>query len=247
LEVKADATGQLVLRSTNQPQASLPSSLNDYVRELFDLDRDLSEFHALIDQNPILRALQPHRGLRLIRIPDLFETICWTIIGQQINLTFAYKLKARLVEATGRAHAFEGHTYHAFPSPEAVLTLSPDDLRGMQYSRQKADYILTLAQTFADNRISRAQLEGLDDYTAAHRRLVELRGIGPWSADYALLKCLGYPQAFPIADVGLHNALARVLDRPAKPSVAEIRDIAKDWKNWEGYATFFLWRTLIKT
>ena len=58
------------------------------------------------------------------------------------------------------------------------------------------------------------------------------------------MRCLRHPDAFPLADVGLHNALKKVLNRTEKPSMAEIEDWAKNWSGWRAYATFYLWRTL---
>lgn len=76
------------------------------------------------------------------------------------------------------------------------------------------------------------------------KRLTAIRGIGKWSANYVIMRCLRHPDAFPLADVGLHNALKKVLNRPEKPSLDEIERWAEHWSGWRAYATFYLWRTL---
>ena len=74
--------------------------------------------------------------------------------------------------------------------------------------------------------------------------LIRIRGIGPWTANYVLMRCLQMPMAFPIADVGLHLALKQALGWDRKPTIPEIRELAAGWSGWEAYATFYLWRLL---
>lgn len=224
--------------------AALPA-IGDYVREMLDLERDMLPFYEKMKSDAVMGSLV-HRfdGLRIIRLPDLFEALSWTIIGQQINLAFAYRLKARLVERCGTVLEHDGQSYHAFPTPEAVLGLDAQVLRDMQFSRQKADYLLSLAETMGSGKLSRSALEALP-FAASRARLIALRGIGPWSADYVLMKCLGATEAFPIADVGLHNALRIQLGMDRKPTPAEIRSLAAGWRGWEAYCTFFLWQSLL--
>ena len=76
--------------------------------------------------------------------------------------------------------------------------------------------------------------------------MVELKGIGNWSADYVLMKCFRRNEAFPIADVGLHNAIKFQLGRKTKPSIEEIEKMAEGWKGWESYVTFYLWHSLLE-
>lgn len=68
--------------------------------------------------------------------------------------------------------------------------------------------------------------------------------MGKWTADYVAMKCLKKVEAFPIADVGLHNALKFQLGLDKKPSIDDIKEIAVNWRGWEAYATFYLWRSL---
>jgi DNA-3-methyladenine glycosylase II len=76
-------------------------------------------------------------------------------------------------------------------------------------------------------------------------KLLQIRGVGEWTADYVLMKCFRIPSVFPITDVGLHNALKIHLGLSQKPSLPEIKKLAADWNPWEAYATFYLWRSLI--
>jgi DNA-3-methyladenine glycosylase II len=87
-----------------------------HIADWFDIGLDLSPFYTLLAKDPRLAFMaNAYHGLRLVGIPDMFEAICWAITGQQINLTFAYKLKRRLVERYGRRLDFGGHAYFLFP------------------------------------------------------------------------------------------------------------------------------------
>ena len=220
--------------------------IKDFVTDWFDLSTDLTDFYRQVEKDPVLAApIKQFRGLRLIGIPDLFEALGWAIIGQQINLTFAYQLKKRLVEAFGDSFTSEGQEYYLFPSPEFVAALNPDLFRKMQFSNGKATYLINLAQAMVEGKLSKGDLMGQDmDKVADH--LCQIKGIGPWSAHYAIMKCLRYPHAFPIADVGLHNAIKKQLRWGSKPTIGQVREMAVNWKGWEAYATFYLWHSLIK-
>ncbi len=237
----------LHIRIVHYNGASLTSTDREniarYVWEWFDLGTDLTPFYEMKD--PILRQVtEEFRGLRLMGIPDLFEAMSWGIIGQQINLAFAYTLKRRLVEHFGTSLHWEGRTYWAFPTPERIAALTTEDLTALQFTGKKAEYLIGVANLMAECTLSKAGLLAMSDFLAMEKDLLRIRGIGPWTANYVLMRCLRNPAAFPLADVGLHNALKHVLGLEAKPSLEEIRQLAEGWRGWEAYATFYLWRVL---
>lgn len=237
----------LHIRTVHYTGASLTSATREeiarYVWEWFDLGTDLAPLYEMED--PILRQVtEEFRGLRLMGIPDLFEAMSWGIIGQQINLAFAYTLKRRLVETFGTSLVWEGRTYWAFPTPERIATLTTEDLTALQFTGKKAEYLIGVANLMAEGALSKAGLLAMGDFFAMEKDLLRIRGIGPWTANYVLMRCLRNPAAFPLADVGLHNALKHVLGLEAKPSLEEIRQLAEGWRGWEAYATFYLWRVL---
>ncbi|WP_025695644.1 AlkA N-terminal domain-containing protein, partial [Paenibacillus durus] len=133
-----------------------------YIRDWFDLDRDLRPFYKLAEGDSLLGPLAERcRGLRIVGIPDLFEALCWAILGQQVNLAFAYKLKARLAEGYGESVLWSGHRYHLFPPPESLLGAAEADLCALQLSRSKARTILTVAELMAGGSLSREELLAL--------------------------------------------------------------------------------------
>ncbi|SOC43235.1 DNA-3-methyladenine glycosylase family protein [Ureibacillus acetophenoni] len=219
--------------------------VGEYVWEWFDLDQDLGEFYRLASRDKVLKMLvQKYEGLRIMCIPDLFEALVWAVMGQQINLTFAYTLKKRFVEQFGESITFEGDEFWVFPSFEEIATLSVEDLTKLQISTRKAEYIIGIAKEMVTRKLSKELLLQREDYNEMKKSLMSIRGIGAWTADYVLMKCLHEATAFPIADVGLHNGLKNVLGLEKKPSIEEIEGYAAGWKGWQAYATFYLWRSL---
>ena len=217
----------------------------DYIWEWFDLGQNLGEFYEVTRKDAMLDQLaDSYYGLRIMCIPDLFEALTWAILGQQINLTFAYTLKKRLVEQYGKSLTCEGQTYWLFPTHEKIAELEIEDLRKLQFSTRKAEYIIGVAEAMTRGQLTKKTLLDLREYHQVHQALVSIRGVGAWTADYVMMKCLHYPTAFPIADVGLHNALKQQLGLECKPTIEEIKMMAVNWKGWEAYATFYLWRSL---
>ena len=172
-----------------------------------------------------------------------FEAICWAIIGQQINLTFAYTVKRNLVEKFGKSLVFEGKKYFHFPDPETILRISLEEFKAMKFSKQKMNYIRAVSKTIVETPSYFRNLGDLN-YEDAKTELKKLYGIGDWSAAYVLMKTFRYPQAFPLQDAGFQNALKKQLNLAQKPRVEMIRKLAKPWKRFEAYATFYLWRSL---
>jgi DNA-3-methyladenine glycosylase II len=226
------------------PTGDQISAINNYMENWLGLNYELQHFYEMAKGDKILGPLvKKYFGLRLIGIPDFYEAICWAIIGQQINLGFAYSVKKNLVERFGTKYEFEGKYYFQFPDPEKVISISKSTLSELKFSRQKTAYIQAISKSIVDQTFDIEYLKKLD-YSDAKKELMTLHGIGNWSADYILMKTFLHPQAFPIQDAGLQNALKKQIDISQKPSIEKILEIAKPWKGFEAYATFYLWRSL---
>lgn len=216
-----------------------------YVTEWFDLDQELDDFYALLREQPRL-AFMPEKyyGLRLMGIPDLFEALCWCVIGQQINLTFAYRLKRALVETYGERIVYDDNSYYYFPDAEKLAGLSVEELKELQFSRQKAEYITGIAREFAEGNFSKAALSRLEDTEAMLSRLKQIRGVGDWTANYALMKCLRRKDCITYGDTGLQSAVSALSGLDRKPTRSEVESFFAPLSGWESYLVIYLWRTL---
>ena len=231
---------------TSRPKKSIRAEAAKYVWKWFDLETDLKPFYRMAKNDPVLKDLkQNFYGLRIIAIPDLFEAICWAIIGQQINLEFAYTLKKRLVESFGEKLCYKKGVFYLFPTPQTISRQTVADLKRLQFTGKKSEYIIELAQKMKNGILTRNLLPPIDNFETARKELMQLRGVGIWTADYVCLRCLMDPAAFPIDDVGLQNAIKQQLSLNRKPTTDELLQYSSHWKNWQAYASFYLLRSLI--
>ncbi len=228
----------------SQPSDEDRDRIRDYIKEWFDLEKDLKPFYELASNDPFLAPLvKRHYGYRIVGQPDLYESLVWAVLGQQINLQFAYTLKQQFVKEYGKKLLFEEKEYYLFPEPAVVAQLHLDDLLRIQFSKQKSRYTIGISEAFVSGEISKEKLKGLP-ISKAREKLMKIKGIGNWTANYALMKTYNYPDAFPLEDAGLANAIKKLLKLTRKPTLDEIKEVFAKYKGWEAYATLYLWRSL---
>lgn len=219
--------------------------IKKFITHWLHLDASLQSFYDYTETDPLLKGLaQEYHGLRLIGMPDLFEAISWPIIGQQINLAFAYTLRQRFITNFGYHAVVNDTDFYLYPHPAVVAALAPEELAPMQFSRSKALYLVETAKQMANGYLTEAVLDAMS-YEAALERLVAIKGIGNWSANYALMKYRRFPQSVLLEDVGLQNAIKNRLDLESKPSMTALQEYTRPWKEHAAYATFYLWRSLL--
>jgi len=219
--------------------------LPTYLNQWFDLDRNLEDFYTVAKKDDLLSPLIDELyGLRVVGVPDLFEALSWAILGQQVNLTFAYTMKKRLVEQYGKEIVHVGRSLWQFPLPAAIKDVLISDLMELSISRRKAEYLKEVAGLMDTGTLSKEKLLALGSAENISKHLCKIRGIGPWTAHYVLLRCLRNTHAYPVGDVGLQNAVKQRLFMDRKPTYEELYQLSENWKGWEAYATFYLWNGL---
>lgn len=223
---------------------SVKRSLEIYIKEWFDLDKDLKPFYTLASRSRVLKPLvEKFYGYRIVGQPDLFESLVWAVIGQQINLAFAYKMKQRFVKQYGERLIYKGTAYHLFPDANVVAQLTHANLAPLQFSKQKSQYTIGIAEAFTSGKLSKEKISNLS-LEDAKEELMKIKGVGNWTANYALLRTFRYPDAFPIGDAGISNAVRTNLKLNRKPTTEEVVRFFRRFKGWEAYATLYLWKGL---
>ncbi|WP_353719697.1 DNA repair protein [Dyadobacter sp. 676] len=219
--------------------------LADYVADWFDVRRDIGPFYELLRADSrVAYMAEAFRGLRLVGISDMFEAICWSIIGQQINLTFAYKLKRRMVERYGTHIGWGGEVFPVFPAPEVLAGANIEELRAMQFSQKKAEYVVGIARAFAEGKLCPELIAALPDFESRQKALTAYKGVGIWTANYVLMKTFRMPEGIPHGDVGLLNALTGHGIIGERSEKDKIEAFFNAFPGWETYLTFYLWRSL---
>ncbi|HEX6202825.1 MAG TPA: Ada metal-binding domain-containing protein [Thermoanaerobaculia bacterium] len=198
------------------------------------------ERRLLRDGDGLGRLLAGRRGLRVPQAASPWEGLTWAILGQQVNLAFAYRLRQRLVALAGRP---AGGGLVAHPSPAAVAALDPADLVRRQLSRRKAEYLVAAARAVAAGDLPLDEL-ARGPAPALERALLAQRGIGPWTARYVMLRACGLADCVPVGDAGLTAALERFFTLPARPGPAETERLMRPFAPHRSFATNHLWTSL---
>lgn len=218
--------------------------IEEYISQWFDLYTDLKPFYAMARNDKLLSQLvDQFYGYRIVGQPNLFESLAWAVIGQQINLSFAYTLKQRFVESFGCKQVAQDKTFYLFPTPEEVARLNDVDLLPLQFSKQKSKYVVEIAKAFVNQEVSKESIAKLS-FEEAKQKLMSIKGVGNWTANYALMKTFRYPNAFPLEDAGVHNAIKNLKRMKTKPTLDQVSRVFKKYKGWEAYATLYLWKSL---
>lgn len=239
-EVKQQLEIEILIGKNSTQQRD---AIKNYVEEWFDMHTNIAPLYDLFRKNTFLSYMvEKYKGLRLIGIADVFECVCWSIIGQQINLRFAYTLKRRLVEKYGEYVTLENNSHYIFPDPLVISQLHPSDLQKLQFSLSKATYIVNIAKVFVKKELSYEAIQTLSSIEEKKNALCHHKGIGAWTANYVLMKCFREANAIPYRDIGLLNALQQHnIIQTRKENTDSFFDMFDGWKS---YVVFYLWRSL---
>jgi DNA-3-methyladenine glycosylase II len=216
------------------------STLVAIVERILGTRQDLHEFYQLASRDAQLSELaERYRGLKPPRFPTLFEAVINGIACQQITLTLGIILLNRLSTNFGRSARAKSSSVYAFPRPEDLAGLKPQDIRRLGLSYNKANAIIELARTITDRHLDLEDLESLDDETALSR-LCQLKGVGRWTAEYVMLRGLGRIHLFPGDDVGARKNLQRWLKLKEPMGYEDVRRVLSRWKPYAGFLYFHL-------
>jgi DNA-3-methyladenine glycosylase II len=220
--------------------ASVGEAVMADVRRLLGLDFDLPGFYRMAKADPALGTLiDPLYGLRPTLTPGGLEMLVGAITAQQVNLSFAFALRARLVRRYGESLSLAGETVYAFPDAPVLAASRLPELRAMQFSARKAEYIRDLAGAVAGGGLA---LDGLAETPSAAiiDRLTAQRGLGRWTADWFLARGLGRGDVCPAGDLAVRKAFARYYGRGRALDERAIRRRASAWGSHQTVAVHYL-------
>lgn len=208
------------------------------IRTMFGLDDDVrsAEDHLLAD--PLLAPIVGRqRGLRVIGGWDRFETAVRVIVGQQVSVAGATTLTGRIVERHGRPLPGEvlGLT-HLFPTADALCGLEPE---GPGMPGVRVATIRALAHGVVSGAVDLAARP-----TDLRAQLVDVKGIGPWTADVIAMRVSRDPDVIPSGDLGIREAAGRMLDRDDPPTAEAVAELASVWSPHRSLAAQHLWASL---
>ena len=187
---------------------------------------------ALAQRDPVMAAIMArHPRVHLVSRGDPFQTLARSIVGQQISVKAAQSVWERLAAALGAV------------TPAGVLEARAERLRACGLSGRKVEYVFDLAGHFADGRLEPSRWAAMED-EAVIAELVEVRGIGRWTAEMFLMFNLLRPDVLPVADLGLQRGVSLAYYRGRKVQPGTVRRVAEKWRPYRSVATWYLWRSL---
>jgi DNA-3-methyladenine glycosylase II len=239
VDVKATGTveqPEFVLIGTNHADKE---AVIQRVAEIIQWNISLRPVHSHFQQNDLKEIFDTYIGTPLVLDFGLFDSLIKCIIHQQINMTFAYRLTERFVKTFG--YEIDGVWF--FPQPETVANLTVEQLRELQFSGRKAEYMIGIAKEIVHNGMDLEKLRTIPD-EEIFTRLTQIRGVGRWSVENFLLFGLGRPNLFPLADIGIQNALKKLYQLEKKPTYEQMEQYKQGWEPYLSYASLYLWRSI---
>ena len=203
-------------------------------RRLLDLDADPVSIAAQLEDDPVLGEVPRRRpGMRVPGCVDGFELATRAIVGQQVSVAAARTVLGRLVDRYGEPLADPtGAITHRFPTAETLAEVDPAEL---PFPRKRGEALRSLALLVASEGL---RFDAGADASAALAALLDIPGVGPWTASYVSMRALGDPDAFLPGDVGIRHALGRLGQGAEGPRATAI---AEPWRPWRSYAVMHLW------
>jgi DNA-3-methyladenine glycosylase II len=199
-------------------------------------------FADLRRADPVLAHLESrYRGFRPVLQLNLLGALVRCISAQQVNLRWASETRRRLAERFGDRHTVDGATVYSL-NAERLANAAPAEIRALQFTNRKAEYIVAVAQAIAQGQISLERFETLPD-GAIIDALVALRGIGVWTAEWVLARTLGRPRVVA-GDLGVRKAVGIAYRNGVMPSEVEVRDLTAHWRVSAAHAQALLLHAL---
>jgi len=237
----AAAYANIAIHADGTLSAAGREQAGDAALNILGLRIDPAPFYAFVKKDKLFAALARRQpGLRIVQSATVFEALTWAIIGQQINLSFAIALRRTFILQAGRQHS---SGLWCYPDASSAAALSVDDLTSRKFSRAKAETLLRLATLVADGtlRLDLTDDNSIEQISAA---LLAVKGIGPWTVNYGLLRGYGYADCSLHGDVAVRAALQTLLGEEVKPDIRRTEEILARYSPHRTMAAAHLWASL---
>ncbi|EUD07467.1 DNA-3-methyladenine glycosylase family protein [Providencia alcalifaciens] len=233
------ATLQLDVDSAETPPT--PNELHHLAIHLLGLNQPIEQFEEQYLTHPILgKLIAPQRGVRVYQSATTFEALVWAIIGQQISVLAAIAIRRRFIQAVGQQHS---SGIWCFPTAESVMNVDDEMLRQSGFSLGKIIALRGLCDAIQAGKLdleSAVTPNNVNDVTA---QLLAIKGIGPWTVSYGLLRGFNYLDGSLHGDVAVRRNLQTLLTQDIQPSAKETQEWLTQFTPWRALVAAHLWRS----
>jgi DNA-3-methyladenine glycosylase II len=217
-------------------------SLACHVRRMLGLTQPVDEFEKAHARHPQLGALIARQaGLRVPLAASPFEALTWAIIGQQISVSAAVSIRRKMIKAAGLVHS---GGLACYPDASRLAALSEVDLRAAGFSASKAQTLISVSAKVLAGELPLDEWLDNPPVDLLRERLLGIRGIGPWTVNYTLLRGFGWLDGSLHGDVAVRRALQRLPGNPEKMGEAEARAWLEPLSPWRALVAAHLWASL---
>ncbi len=229
------------LRSNQKISENDRRAAEEAISYILNLGLNLDTFYWAVKNDRIMAEIaEKLRGLKNPTTPTVFESLISSIIEQQISLIVAHSMERKVVKAFGDALRIDEMDYYIFPTPQRLATATIEELRQCGLSEKKAEYIRDVSKSIVEGKLDLEGLKELEDTNTVIDRLLNIRGIGRWTAEMAVLRGMRRLEEMPADDIGLRRCMAHYYSNGRRISTDEARQIAQKWGKWKGLAGFYL-------
>ena len=232
---------KLIVTVTPSPRTLLERRrVRAIVDRLLGLRIDLTDWYHMAAGDARLRPLADRfKGMKPPRFPTMFEAVVNGFACQQLSLEVGLELLNRLATISSARFGTVPDVSYAFPAPDGLARLRPQKYRTVGFSRQKVRALIELARAVTRGDLALESIAA-ESNAMVQQRLLELRGVGRWTAEYVLLRGLGRLNVFPGDDVGAQKRLAQWLGRSRPMDYAGVRRAVQRWQPYAGLVYFHL-------
>jgi DNA-3-methyladenine glycosylase II len=224
------------LYSPEEIDEKMKYALLDRIRFYLSLDDDLKPFYNLGSKDPkFAPLLEELYGLHQVKFLTPFEAAAWAVLSQRISMKVAHKMKNKLTEAVGDSIQVEEVDYKTFPSARQVINLGVENLVSIIKNERKSEYLIAVAEAFDrvdENFLRHGNIEEVKEW------LLNIRGIGEWSAHLELIRGLGRMEELSEQDQTLFNCFKKFYGREATEE--QLKRIAAGYGGYKGYWAYYL-------
>ncbi len=214
--------------------------LQKNVERILGLQQDIKTFEKrFIDHPHIGSLITKNSGLRVVVSATPFEAISWAITGQQISVSAAISIRRKFIQLVNVRHS---SGLWCYPDEHCVSKLSEDQLRQVGFSQAKANTLISLSKALVEQKINLNPLQiNRDSIEQLSNQLLQIRGIGPWSINYALLRGFGWLDGSLHGDVAVRRSLQALLGASEKISAKETQQWLLEFSPWRALVAAHLW------
>jgi len=222
-----------------EPTARLERFVADRIAFFLSLRDDLREFYKLAMEDPPMRpAIEHFYGHKQVKFLTPFEGACWAILAQRIPMAVAHSIKGRLVAKIGSSINLGGVDYRAFPEPEKMSAAGEMQISEVVRNKRKAEYLWAVTEAFRNVDEQWLRTAPYDD---VHAWLMDIKGIGEWSANFVMLRSLGRMEELSSVGPDLACDVARMYFEKDEPlSDADVCKVAEKYHVWQGYWAYYV-------